>query len=126
VDASESESILEPSHNLTPEWLFERRWAIQVLEHSMSRLKTEQRTAEKGERFDELAPLLARHENAPSYDEVAERLGTTCAAVKMAVSRLRKELGRLVREEVRKTVASDAEVEDELHRLIGKRPAQAF
>lgn len=118
MDVSESESGLEPFHNLTPEWLFERRWAIQVLEHAMSRLKGQQRAAEKGERFDELAPLLARQASAPSYDEVANRLGTTSAAVKMAVGRLRKELGRLVREEVRKTVASDAEVEDELRRLI--------
>ena len=46
------------------------------------------------------------------------RNGTTTAAVKMAVSRLRKELGRLVREEVRETVATDAEVEDELQQLI--------
>jgi RNA polymerase sigma factor (sigma-70 family) len=116
-DASENEAVLEPSHNLTPDSLFERRWAIQVLENSVARLKQQQRAAEKGERFDELAPLLARQGSPPSYQETAQRLGTTSAAVKMAVSRLRKELGRLVREEIRKTVASDAEVEDELRQL---------
>jgi RNA polymerase sigma-70 factor (ECF subfamily) len=117
-DAGEDEAALEPSHNLTPESLFERRWAIQVIENSVARLSERQRTAEKCERFDELAPFLARPGSTPSYDEAAQRLGTTAAAVKMAVSRLRKELGQLVREEIRTTVASDAEVENELQQLI--------
>jgi RNA polymerase sigma factor (sigma-70 family) len=117
-DATENEGVLEPSHNLTPDSLFERRWAIQVLENSVARLRQQQQAAEKGQRFDELALLLTPWADAPSYQETSERLGTTTAAVKMAVSRLRKELGRLVREEVRKTVASDTEVEDELQRLI--------
>jgi RNA polymerase sigma factor (sigma-70 family) len=117
-DATENEGVLEPSHNLTPDALFERRWAIQVLENSVTRLKQQQRAAEKGERFDELARLLTPRADAPSYQETSQHLGTTVGAVKMAVSRLRKELGRLVREEIRRTVASDAEVEDELQRLI--------
>jgi len=118
LDTAGNEGALEPSHNLTPDALFERRWAIQVLENSVARLRQQQRAAEKGERFDELAPLLTPRADAPSYKETSQRLGTTTAAVKMAVSRLRKELGRLVREEVRKTVASDMEVDDELQRLI--------
>ncbi len=117
-EASEVEGVLEPSHNLTPDALFERRWAMQVLENAVARLRQQQQAAQKGERFDELAPLLTPRADAPSYQETSQRLGTTTAAVKMAVSRLRKQLGRLVREEVRRTVASDTEVEDELRRLI--------
>jgi RNA polymerase sigma factor (sigma-70 family) len=116
--SAENEMSLEPSHNLTPDALFERQWAIQVLQHSLARLEQQQRQAGKGELFDRLVPYLTMCGEPPGYEALAAEFALTTAALKMTVSRWRKELGRLLREEIRNTVLSDEEVDEELSHLM--------
>lgn len=104
--------------DLTPDRLFERHWALVVLERAFQELEAEQRAAAKTAIFEALAPRLTGDTSAPGYDELADRLDSTPASLRMALSRLRKRLGELIREEIRKTVGSDADVDDEVGNLF--------
>jgi len=108
----------EVAHDLTPERLFERHWALVVLQRAFQELEAEQRELDKQALFEALAPCLTRDIVSPGYDELADRLQSTPAALRMSVSRLRKRLGQLVRAEIRKTVDSDADIDDELRSLF--------
>jgi RNA polymerase sigma factor (sigma-70 family) len=107
----------EPAHDLTPERLFERQWALSVLQNAFRELELEQRAAGSESLFETLARCLSRDASLPSYDALAKQLQTTPEALKMRVSRMRKRLGELVRAEIRKTVDGDADVDDELRTL---------
>jgi RNA polymerase sigma-70 factor (ECF subfamily) len=105
---------LEPSHNLTPEKIYERRWALTLLERSMARLRAE--SADQ-DRFDRLQGFLTG-EPADSYRQVAEELRMSEGALKVAVHRLRRRYGQLLREEIAQTVASPKEIKDEMNHLL--------
>jgi len=105
---------LEPSHNLTPEKIYERRWALTLLERSMERLRAD---SASHARFDRLQTFLTG-EPADSYRQLAEELGMSEVALKVAVHRLRRRYGDLVREEIAQTVASPEEIKDELSYLL--------
>lgn len=107
---------LEPTDLVTPELVFERRWGLTVMERTMERLRAEH--DDQTGRFEQLKPCLTG-ENPDRYAEIAETLGTTPAAVKAAVHRLRQRYGRLLREEIGETVSSPAEVDEELRHLLG-------
>jgi RNA polymerase sigma-70 factor (ECF subfamily) len=102
----------------TPERTFQRRWALQVMERALARLALEQERARKRELFAALRPHLSPGEPAPPHADVAGRLGTSEGAVKVALHRLRRRYGELVREEVAGTLADPSAVEDELAALI--------
>jgi len=108
----------EPSHNLTPDMLFERRWAIQVLENALGALDAQQRAAGKAELWERVAPYLTLRDDVPGYRTTAAQCGATPGSLKMAVSRLRKGLAALIRQEIRKTVGRDQDVDDELRNLF--------
>src|SRR5947208_4608612 len=80
----------EPQTNVTPEVLFERRWAQTIFERVMDRLQQESGAGAKRRRFDELKPYLLHDPDAATYAEVAARLQLTEGAVKSAVHRLRQ------------------------------------
>jgi RNA polymerase sigma-70 factor (ECF subfamily) len=107
---------LMPSHDLTPERIFERRWAITLLDLALEGLAREWEEAGRSELFAALRPRLAGGEAAP-YAEVAERFGMTEAAVKVSVHRLRARYRELLRIEVGRTLADPSEVDDEIRRL---------
>jgi RNA polymerase sigma-70 factor (ECF subfamily) len=109
---------LEPVDTLTPEKLYERRWALTLLEEALNRLKAEYIVARKEALFGALKPFLRQSERAPTYAEVAVRLGLTEAAVKSALHRLRQRYSELVREEIAQTVSTAVEVEEEIRHLI--------
>ena len=108
----------EPTDEVTPEMFFERRWAATLLEQVMDRLRDEYVRESKAELFQRLQPCLTGAEEMLPYAELATRLGMTENAVKMAVYRLRKRYGELLRAEIVHTVASPQEVEEEIHHLI--------
>jgi RNA polymerase sigma-70 factor (ECF subfamily) len=110
---------LEPADPVTPEQLYDRRWALTVLETVWARLAREQSTAGKEPVFAQLKDYLWGQRHDTSYGEIAERLGLTEGAVKVTVHRLRRRLRDLLREEVAQTVASDEDVDEELRHLIG-------
>lgn len=118
ADCGDGSIASEVAHDLTPDRMFERQWALVVLQRAFRALEIEQQAADKKAMFESLAPCLSRDSSSPSYDELAVRLQMTPAALRMCVSRLRQRLGELIREEIRKTVGSDADVDDELGKLF--------
>jgi RNA polymerase sigma factor (sigma-70 family) len=110
---------LEPADPVTPEQVYDRRWALTLLETALGRLTEEQSTAGKEEVFTQLKDCLWGEGRETGYAAMAARLGLTEGAVKVAVHRLRRRFRDLLREEVAHTVAADAEVDEELRHLIG-------
>lgn len=114
----EKRYALEPSHELTAERTFERRWALTVLERVMQRLR-EQYTADgKATLFDALKGTLAGDQTAPCYADVAAGLDMTEGAVRVAAHRLRRRYRDLLRAEVGDTVDTPGRVGEELRYLM--------
>jgi RNA polymerase sigma-70 factor (ECF subfamily) len=108
---------MEPADHLTPERLYERRWALALLDLVFGRLREEFRAAGKLPLFDRLKQFLAGRPGETSYQEVAEELAMTEGAVKVAVHRLRRRYRELLKEEIAHTVTSPEALEDELREL---------
>jgi RNA polymerase sigma-70 factor (ECF subfamily) len=124
IHVSMDELMAEESHPMglaevvTPETIFERRWAETVLATVLSRLRQEFESAGQQDRFDTLKPLLATDKQAPSGAEIAAKLGLSESAAYSAVHRLRQRYGELLREEIAHTVASPEDVDEELQYLV--------
>jgi RNA polymerase sigma factor (sigma-70 family) len=118
IDAAVGESRYahEPTDNATADKLYDRRWALTLLEQVLARLRAEFSAAGKAELFEALKPTLTG-EKAP-YAGIAARLGMSEGAVKVAVHRLRDRYRDLIRAEIAETVETDAEVDDELRHLL--------
>lgn len=108
---------IEPADNLTPERLYEKRWALALLDLVFTRLREEFSAAGKLPLFDRLKQFLAGRPSDVSYRELAEQLGTTEGAVKVAVHRMRRRYRDLLKEEIAQTVTGPDELEDELRDL---------
>jgi RNA polymerase sigma-70 factor (ECF subfamily) len=109
---------LEPADRVTAEMIYERRWALTVLEQVLGRLKDEYRTAGNAALFDSLKQLLPDEPGSPSQAEIAAQLGMTENAVRQAFYRFRQRYQSLLREEIAHTVATPGDIEDELRHLI--------
>jgi RNA polymerase sigma factor (sigma-70 family) len=109
---------MEPSDPMTAEMIYERRWALTVLERVLSRLKDEYLAADNSALFDSLKELLPDEPGSPSQAEIAGRLGMTENAVRQAFYRFRQRYQSLLREEIANTVATRGDIEDELRHLI--------
>lgn len=107
----------EPSHALTAEKLYERRWALALLEQALGRVREEYTRTGKASLFEELKSCLVGDGAAPSR-EVADRLGLSPGAVKVAAHRLRRRYQELLREEIGRTVTDPGEIEDEIRALF--------
>lgn len=120
IDADEAEAAHagEPLDTLDPEALFERRWALTILERAMARLRHELVGTGRDAEFEQLEGYLTGREPKVRYQEAAERLGTTEGAVKKLVHRLRRRFGDLLRDEIAATLADPADVESELRHLL--------
>jgi RNA polymerase sigma-70 factor (ECF subfamily) len=119
-DATDAEGRywLEPVDERTPEQLFERRWALTVLEQVLARLEQEYTASNQRELFDELRPFLLGDRSHGTYAEAASRRGVSEGTIKMAVSRLRRRYQELFREAIAQTVAQPGEVADEMRHLV--------
>ncbi len=109
---------IEPADPMTAEMIYERRWALTVLERVLSRLKDEYRTAGNAALFDSLKQLLPDEPGSPSQAEIAARLEMNENAVRQAFYRFRQRYQSLLREEIAHTVATPGDIEDELRHLI--------
>jgi RNA polymerase sigma factor (sigma-70 family) len=109
---------MEPADPITPEMLYERRWALTVLERVLSRLKDEYCAAGNAPLFDSLKELLPDEPGSPSQAEIAARLEMTENAVRQAFYRFRQRYQAVLREEIAHTVATPGDIEDELRHLI--------
>src|SRR2546429_5938489 len=109
---------MEPADPMTAEMIYERRWALTVLERVLSRLKDEYRAAGNVALFDALKELLPDEPGSPSQAEIAARLGMTENAIRQGFYRFRQRYQSLLRERIPHTVATPGDIEDELRHLI--------
>jgi DNA-directed RNA polymerase specialized sigma24 family protein len=109
---------LEPATDQTPEKNFDHQWGLSVIEQTVERLRQEYIAVDRKDLFDELKQFQPGDETTHSYSEVAARLGLSESAVKSAIWRLRQRHRELLREEIAQTVATPAEVEEEIRYLI--------
>ncbi len=103
---------------LTPEALFDRQWALALLERVLQQLAAEMDRTGRSLFFDRLKPSLLGDSHAASYADVAGQLGMTEGAVKVAAHRLRGRYRELLRAEIAQTVADPADVDDEIRDLF--------
>ncbi|MBX7246307.1 MAG: RNA polymerase sigma factor [Candidatus Sumerlaeaceae bacterium] len=108
----------EPATTSTPESLYERRWALTLLDSVLARLQAEHHRLGKSQLFAALSPCLVGERASQPYAELATRLDMTETAVKSAVHRLRQEYRTLLRREIANTVATPEDVDDELNHLF--------
>lgn len=106
----------EPAHDETPERIFERRWALSLLDRVMDRLRAEFVQHGRLDHFNRLKAFLLDQAETP-YAALAGEMGTSEGALKVAVHRLRKRYRDLFRQEIAETVSEATEVEDELRYL---------
>jgi RNA polymerase sigma-70 factor (ECF subfamily) len=114
----ESRYHLEPTDQATPEMVYERRWALALLEQTLARLRQELANAGKENLFESLKGALAGENLQGPYSEIGIELGLSEVAVKVAVHRLRRRYQELLRAEIAQTVASPEEIDDELRDLF--------
>jgi RNA polymerase sigma-70 factor (ECF subfamily) len=119
IDAADPEDRyrLEPADHATPEVMFERRWALTVLNRVIERLRAEFIDAGKADLFDELNAFLSEKQPA-AHAVIAARHGVSVSAVGVAIHRMRQRYGELLREEIAQTVSCPEEVDDEVRHLI--------
>ena len=117
-ELAESRFLAAPAAELQPDLLFDRQWAVTLLERTMSRLQEEYVSTGRAKLFELLRGCLAKDESALPYAEIAARLNLTEPAVKMAVQRLRSRYREILRAEIADTVAGPQEVEDEIRHLF--------
>jgi RNA polymerase sigma factor (sigma-70 family) len=115
---AENRYSLEPLSDLTPERLYEHHWALTLLDQALARLREEFTAAGQARQFDQLKGFLTTEAAESSYVAAAARLGITVGAVGMAIHRLRHRYRELVTGEIAHTVASPAEIEEEIRWLF--------
>ena len=118
IDVAENRYRLEPVDESTPEKAYERRWALAVIDRARASLRNEFETASKGRHFHLLAGHLSGSGDGKSYREIAEELETTEAAVKMSVSRMRRQFGRALRDQIADTVDNTEDIDAEVKYLL--------
>jgi DNA-directed RNA polymerase specialized sigma24 family protein len=108
----------EPYHELTPEALFARQWAMALLARVLGGLGEEYARRGRSAQFELLKAFLTGDQDRGEYRQVAEELGMSDAAVRTAVHRLRHRYGELLRQEIAATVVEAEEVDDEIRFLL--------
>jgi len=117
VEAGEAGYVTEPAEEMTPADVFERRWAMTVLDRAVARLRMD--SEEFGaEKFARLKQYLTSAEPQTPYRDTASAMGISESAVKSAVHRLRKRLGQCLSEEIAETVSDPSEVDEEVRHLL--------
>src|SRR6266576_3504489 len=109
---------LEPADTLTADRIYERRWALTLLEQVLARLGEEYQAAGNSALFEQLKELLSDEPGRRSQAEIAVEMDMTENAVKQAFHRLRQRYRQLLRDKIAQTVAVPGDVEDELRHFI--------
>ena len=117
AEMAENRYRSEPADKLTPESLFERRWAVTLLENVVKHLRSEYEASGQGALFMELRFAITGDKNTIPYAELASRLGLKEEALRVTVHRLRQRYRRALREEIAQTVADESEVVEEMNCL---------
>jgi RNA polymerase sigma-70 factor (ECF subfamily) len=120
IDAQSAETAcgVDPADQTTADKIFERRWALAVLDHALQRLREEHVREGKQDLFEQLKVTLTEASRSVRYAEIAAQLALSEGAVKVAVHRLRQRYRELLRAEIADTVATPGEVEEEIRALF--------
>lgn len=118
VQSAETSVGIEPADHVTADKIFERRWALTLLDHVLLRLRDEYASDGKEKLFEQLKVTLTETSRSVPYAEMAARLEMTEGAVKVSVHRLRQRYREVLRAEIAHTVAGSGEVEDEIRNLF--------
>jgi len=116
--SGETRYATEPVDELSPDRLFDRRWALTLLDQVLSQLRQEHQAAGKARLFEKLSGFLTGETGSDAYPQIAAELGMTEGAVRVAVHRLRKRYGDLFMREVAQTVSSPQEIREEMQYLL--------
>ena len=121
LDALDAEAryALEPADDLTPERLFERRWAWALLDHALAQLRAEYQASGKARLFDALKPSLTAGPDAVNYADVARQLGMTQPTLQVAAHRLRRHYRETLRNQIAQTVSAPELIDEEITYLLG-------
>jgi len=114
LDTSFAESSSATDATLSPEEVFDRQWALRLLELTVKKLQAEFAAAGKADEFDKLKRCLMTDHGAIDYAAMAEQLGMNQGAVRVAVHRLRKRFREIYRQEISLTLADGADLDAEL------------
>ncbi len=119
AEVAESRYAAEPVQALTIDEIYEKRWALTLIEAVLARLRENYQASGRLPVFEALKGLIWGDTSTLSYPEAALRLDLTEGALKVAVHRLRTRYRELLRAEIAQTVATPGEVDEELHHLVG-------
>jgi len=117
--SADSRYQFDPAHNLSPDKLYDRAWAVALLERVITRLREESAAVGKSRLFEQLKPFLTQGKSATPCAQIAAALELTEGAVRVAVHRLRRRYRDLLREEIGQTLSDPAQVEEEMRALFG-------
>ena len=115
---AETRYQIEPADLLSPDKLYDRAWAVTLLERVINRLREESAASGKAELFEQLKPFLMAGKGAIPYGKAAAALGLTEGAARVAAHRLRQSYRRLLRAEISQTLSDPAQVEEEMRALF--------
>jgi len=118
TDLAEKRYRIEPADTLTADRIYERRWALTLIETAMADVRAEYLAAGKPDEFERLKSFLTADRNAIPYAELAASLGQNEGALRVAVHRLRKRFRERFRGEIAHTVASPEDIEAEVRHLM--------
>jgi DNA-directed RNA polymerase specialized sigma24 family protein len=120
IDLAEAEGwhTLAAVEQATPESLYERRWALSLLENVISKLRAEFADAGKADEFDRLSMFLNRDSDSIRYETLAKEMGISSGALRMSVYRMRRRYRSLLRAEIAESVCRPEEVDEELRFLL--------
>jgi RNA polymerase sigma factor (sigma-70 family) len=119
TELAEQRYRVEPAEGASADRIYERRWALTLLDRTMTRLREEFAAASRAGEFDRLKACLTADRGEISYAEIAAALGMSDGAARVAVHRLRKRFREVFREEIAHTVSTPEEIEEEVRYLIG-------
>jgi DNA-directed RNA polymerase specialized sigma24 family protein len=119
IDALAAEAWYAPAavEEMTPERLFERRWALSLIDHAMIRLGADYSAQGRIEQFDRLKGLLTGDADA-RYETLAAEMGVTAGALRMSAHRLRRKYRQAIRDEIAETVSTQDEIDEEIQFLM--------
>ncbi len=117
-ESADTSFRIEPAGGHTPEQLFDRQWAVTLLNRIMNRLADDWRRTGKVEQFEALYPFLVGDRVGKTYREAAAELGVSEAAAKMSVSRMRGRYRELLRDEIAQTVSQPNQIDEEIRNLF--------
>lgn len=120
IDEADTENrcLAEPADAMSPERVFERRWAQTLLDRVLARLQTQFADNGKAALFEQLTPFLSGEKTSGCYPEISQNLGMSEGSLRVAVHRLRQRYRELLRMEIADTVSAPEEIEDEIRHLF--------